>query len=56
MMERFADDIAALVEEEQDLEELVESLDKTCRRYKMEIGAETTKLMINSASGIHRER
>ena len=29
---RFADDIDALVEEEQDLEALVESLDKTCTR------------------------
>ena len=34
---RFADDIDALAEEEQELEALVESLDKTCTRYKMEI-------------------
>ena len=32
---RFADDIDALAEEEQELEALVESLDKTCTRYKM---------------------
>ena len=32
---RFADDIDALAEEEQELEALVESLDKTCIRYKM---------------------
>ena len=50
---RFADDIDALAEEEQELEALVESLDKTCTRYKMEIGAEKTKLMTNSA--IQRE-
>ena len=52
---RFADDIDALVEKEQDLEALVESLDKTCTRYKMEISAEKTKLMINSANGFKRE-
>ena len=52
---RFADDIDALAEEEQELEALVESLDKTCTRYKMEISAEKTKLMSNSANGIQRE-
>ena len=52
---RFADDIDAIAEEEQELEALVESLDKTCTRYKMEISAEKTKLMINSANGIQRE-
>ena len=31
---RFADDIDALVEEEQELEALVESLHKTCTWYK----------------------
>ena len=48
---RFADDIDALAEEEQELEAikaLVESLDKTCTRYKMKINAEKTKLMTNS--------
>ena len=52
---RFADDIDALAEEEQELEALVESLDKTCTRYKIEISAEKTKLMTNSANGIQRE-
>ena len=54
---RFADDILvdAVAEEEQELEALVESLDKTCTRYKMEISAEKTKLMTNSANGIQRE-
>ena len=51
---RFADDIDAVAEEEQELEALVESLDKTCTRYKMEISAKT-KLMTNSANGIQRE-
>ena len=53
---RFADDIDALGEEEQELEALVESLEKTCTRYKMEIGAEKTKLTTNSTNGIQRER
>ena len=52
---RFADDINAVAEEEQEVEALVESLDKTCTRYKMEVSAEKTKLMTNSANGIQRE-
>ena len=52
---RFADGIDALAEEEQELQAVVESLDKTCTRYKMEISAEKTKLMANSDSGIQRE-
>ena len=53
---RFADDIDALGEEEQELEAIVEGLEKTCTRYKMEIGAEKTKLITNSTNGIQRER
>ena len=49
---RFANDIDALAEEEQELEALVESLDKTCTSYKMEISAEKTKQMTSSANGI----
>ena len=49
---RFADDIDTLAEE---LEALVESLDKTCTRYMMEISTEKTKLMTNSANGDQRE-
>ena len=52
---RFADDIDALAEEEQELEALLESLNKICTRYKMEISAEKIKLMTNSANGIQRE-
>ena len=52
---RFAADIDVLAEEQQGLEALVESLDKTCTRYKMEISTEKTKLMTNSANGIQRE-
>ena len=51
----IADDIHALAEEEQELEARVESLDKTCTRYKMEISAEETRLMTNCVSGILRE-
>ena len=48
---RFADDIDAHAEEEQELEAPVESLDKTCTRYKMEISAGNTKLMTKSTNG-----
>ena len=48
---QFADDSDALAEEEQELEALVEKLDKTCTKYKME----KTKLITNSANGIQRE-
>ena len=30
-------------------------VDKTCTWFKMEISAEMTKLMTNSANGIHKE-
>ena len=52
---RFADDIDTLAEEVQELEALVENLDKTCTSYRMQISAEKTKLMINSANDIQRE-
>ena len=52
---RFADDIDALAEEEQELKALVDSLDNNCTRYMMEISAEKTKLTTNSASGVQRE-
>ena len=42
-------------QEEQELEVLVESLDKNCTCYKMEISAKRTKLMKNSTNGIQRE-
>ena len=50
-----ANDINALAQEEQELEALVETLDKTCIRYKMEISIEKTILMTNNASGIQRK-
>ena len=52
---RFADNIGALAEEEQELEALVKSLSKTCTKFKIEICAEKTKLMKNSAISNQRE-
>ena len=52
---RFADGIGALAEEEQELEDLVERLDKNCTRFKMDIGAERVNLMTNNVNGIQRE-
>ena len=49
---RFADELDALAEEEQELEALVESRNKTCTRYKRR---SVQKLMTNSANGIQRE-
>ena len=51
----FADDTDALAEEKQEVEALNESLDKNCTIYQMEISAEKTKLMTNSANGIRTE-
>ena len=39
---RFADDIDAAAVEEQEIESLVESLDKTGTRYKIELSVEKT--------------
>ena len=45
----------SLAEEEQELEALIESLNKTCAKCKMDISDEKTKLMTNNANGIWRE-
>ena len=52
---RFADDIDATAGKEQELEALIERLDKTCTRCKMEISAKKTKLLTNSTNVIQRE-
>ena len=52
---RFANDIDAFAEEEQELEVLVKSLDKTYTRYKMEISTEKILLMANSVKCIQKE-
>ena len=51
----FADDIDALAEDKQELDVLVEYLDKTCSKYKMKMSAEKTELLTNSVNGIQRE-
>ena len=51
----FTGDIDTVAEEEQELETLVKSLNKTCIWYKIEINAEKAKLMTNSDNGIQRE-
>ena len=52
---RFADDMEAVTEEEQELEVLVESLAETCSMYKMEISAKKIKVMIHCTYGIPLE-
>ena len=51
---RFADDIDGLAGEEE-LENLVEHLDKASTAYSTEISAKKTKLMTNNTSGINTE-
>ena len=52
---RFADDIDGLAGEEEELDNLVERLEKAPTAYGMEISAEKTKLMTNNTSGINTE-
>ena len=52
---RLANDIDGLAEEEEELANLVERLDKASTAYGMEINAEKTKLMTNNTSGINTE-
>ena len=52
---QFAEDIDAIAEEKQEQETLVESLNKTCTWYKMEVSAEEIKLMTNSSNAIQTE-
>ena len=52
---RFADDIDGLAGDEEELAALVDRLDRTSSRFGMEISAEKTKLMTNSASPIKRK-
>ena len=52
---RFADDIVVNAEEEEEAGVLVDRLDTTTTRYKMEIGPDTTKVMTNNPNGFQRE-
>ena len=52
---RFADDIVVNAEEEEEAGVLVDRLDRTTTRYKMEIGPFKTKMMTNNPNGFQRE-
>ena len=52
---RFADDIVVNAEQEEEAGVLIDRLDRTTTRYKMEIGPDKTKVMINNPNGFQRE-
>ena len=52
---RFADDIFVNTEEEEEAGVLVDRLDTTTTRYKMEIGPYKTKVMTNNQNGFQRK-
>ena len=52
---RFADDNVVNAEEEEEAGVLVDRLDTTTTRYKMEIGPDKTKVMTNNPNGFQRE-
>ena len=52
---RFADDIVVNAEEEEEAGVLIDRLDRTTTRYKMEIGPDMTKVMTNNPNGFQRE-
>ena len=52
---RFADDIVVNAEEEEEADVLVDRLDTTTTRSKMEIGPDKTKVMTNNPNGFQRE-
>ena len=52
---RFADDIVVNAEEEEEAGVLVDRLDRTTTRYKVEIGPDKTKVMTNNPNGFQRE-
>ena len=51
----FADDIVVNAEEEEEAGVLIDQLDRTTTRYKMEIGSDKTKVMTNNPNGFQRE-
>ena len=52
---RFADDIVVNAEEEEENGILVDRLDTTSTKYKMEIGPDKTKVMTTNQNGFQRE-
>ena len=52
---RFADNIVLNAEEEEEAGVLIDRLDRTTTKYKMEIGPDKTKVMTNNPNGFQRE-
>ena len=52
---RFADDIVVNTEEEEEAGFLIDRLDRTTTRYKIEIGPDKTKVMTTNPNGFQRE-
>ena len=52
---RFADDIVVNAEEEEEAGILIDCLDRTTTRYKIEIGPDKAKVMTNNPNGFQRE-
>ena len=52
---RFAGDIFVNTEEEEEAGVLIDRLDSTTTRYKMEIGPDKTKVMTTNPNGFQRE-
>ena len=52
---RFTGDIVVNAEEEEEAGVLIDRLDTTTTRYKMEIGPDKTKVMTNNPNGFQRE-
>ena len=53
---RFADDIVVNAEEEEEAGVLIDPLDRTTTRYKMEISPDKTKVMTNNSNGDQDKR
>ena len=53
---RFADDIVVNAKKEEEAGVLIDRLDKTTTRYKMEIGPDKTKAMTNNPNGFQSSR
>ena len=49
------DDVVVNAEEEEEAGVLIDRLDRTTTRYKMEIGADKTKVITNNTNGFQRE-
>ena len=53
---RFEDDIVVNAEEEEEAGVLIDRLDRTTTRYKMEIGPDKTKVMTTQMASKERSR